>query len=423
MQRKPIRPPRAPASLPDLYPLEVPRTEPSPRTFFRELDNTEALFAGRAHALVWSWCRGKAEPAPFDAAEARALLRELADASLPRDVDRALGRVARQLAKKRLDPMDLALACVEVGDCAVARGARQSALLWSETAAAVVPWNPRFAWLAGKLHRKWDNCRQAEYWLNRAERAAVRVNDRYTQTLALNSLGNLFRQTGNFIRAKDLLVRALKRARRSRLRNLEGEILHDLSLLSTFMGRFREAEAYGADAFNRYGPTHPNTAKLAHDLALMWADQGFFQRAMLVFTSLLPHFKSSDERMRVLAELVRCAGALGQREAFDRYWAEAWETAHVPQTEPVLASTLVAMGKGAASLAEWDRAADALRWAMTRAEQSGEGDMLAAADAALGGVRLHGNVDVAPRHVKENASSDRLAHILKAGLEEARGQA
>jgi tetratricopeptide (TPR) repeat protein len=417
MQRKSVRPSRAPASLPDLHPLKVARTAPAGRAFARELAPAEAVYVLKAYRVVLPWCRRMADPAAgFDTALPAALSSEVAAFPLPRDLRDALILLCRQLGRKHPDPHRIARACLAVADCAVARGARQTALLWSEAAAVSVPLNPRFAWLVGKLHRKWDNCRDAEYWLMRSFRAAVRIDDRYSQALALNSLGNLYLQTGNFALATDLLTRALKRARRNRLLPLEGEILHDLVVLAVVTGKYRDAERYGALAFERYRDNHPNLPKLACDLAYSWAEQGFFERAMSIYESLLPHYSTADDRLPSLAALVRCAGAIGAGEQFDRYWTDAWEAAQRLTNNAVLASALVDMGKGALSLSDWQRASDALGWAVETARESGEADVAVAAEAAIECIERHRRVDRTPRHRRENAEAERLAINLMVGL-------
>ncbi|HET7231678.1 MAG TPA: tetratricopeptide repeat protein [Longimicrobium sp.] len=420
MQRKSSRSPRGPVFLQDLYPLLVPPSEPPGHTFILELGGAEAIYVTQAHRLVLAWCLREVEPDRFDVADIRALLRELADTSLTRDVRHALVLLAREFLKKRIDPHRVALACLAVGDCAVARGARKSALLWSEAAACVVPLNPRFAWLAGKLYRKWEHYSEAEYWLERAARVAVRINERYTQALALNSLGNLYRQMGNYARSVELLNRALMRARRHRLDPLEGEILHDLALLSAAMDRFRDAEKYAVLSFARYGNQHPNLPKLACDVAFNWANQGFFDRAYRVYQSLLRQFEAPHERLRVLSAMVRCAGAIRDQDTFDQLWSAAWKLAQEPLGEPVLAAALVDMGKGAVSISAWERATTALEWAVRAAEASGEADMLALADAALSAAHQHLRIDVNLRDVRENSASDRFADSLTQVLDHPR---
>lgn len=422
MQRESDRPSRAPASLPDLYPLRVLRAEPAGRVFQRELAPGEAMYVQKAYSIVLSWCRWIVNPArEFAAAPAAVLRTDLAAPPLPIELRNALTVLCSDLVRTRRDPHQIALACVEVSDCAVARGARNTALLWTEAAALSVPLNPRFAWLVGKLHRKWGNCRDAEHWLRQSFRVAVRIDDRDAQALALNSLGNLYQQTGNYKLSKEFLDRALQRARRHRLRSLEAEILHDLSLLSTAMDRLRDAERYGALAFEKYGEDHQHLPKLAHDLAQIWISQGFFDRALGVYAALLARFQEPEDRLRVLAALIRCAGATGEYELFDQYWDEAWLIAHGAIPESVLATTLADMGHGAASISEWTRATQALEWAMRTAEKARESDAFSRAEAALDAVRNHQRIDGAPRHVRENPTSERLAEDLKQRLQGVRG--
>lgn len=414
MDPKPAR--SAPASLPDLYPLRIISTEPAGRVFFRELPATQAVYVFKSFRVAFAWCRRHEAAPACGSVQMFAWKREFTAFALEKPLWYPLIALSEQLSRKHVDPRKVANACLAVGDWAIGQGARRTALLFGEVAASAASANPRYAWIVGRLGRKWDRCREAEYWFLRAIRAAVRIDDRYAQALGLNSLGNLYRHTGNFVLSKSFLERALKRAQRFGLMELEGEILHDLTLLSTFMGAFRDAERYGMLASERYGPQHANLPKLAHDLALIWADQGFFDRATGVYRSLLPHFSAPDERLRVLGALVRCAGSSGRRELFDLYWDEAWQIAHDPVAEPVLASVLVDMGKGAAGVADWKRATEALNWALHRAGASREADMLAAAEAALQAVGTHERLDITPRDPRENSKSDLFADSLRQKL-------
>jgi tetratricopeptide (TPR) repeat protein len=386
MIRSPARSVHARASLPDVYPLEIAPTEPAGRVFFRELRAIEAVYVLKAFRVTMAWCRQAVEPV-HGGLQRFAWRREFTAFPLDQDLWYPLIVLSEQLAREQVNARTVANACLALGDWAIGRGARHTALLFGEAAAAAAPDNPRYAYVVGRLFRRWEMYGEAEHWLTRAGHVGVRTNDKYVQTLALNSLANLRRKTGDYPTSRAFLLRARQMARRYRFRELEGEILHDLSLLSTFMRRFAEADRYGILALERYRPKHPNLTKLRHDLALIWAEQGSFERAIAVFASLLPTFTTPEERLRSLAALVHCTAGAGERSQFERYWAEAWTIANNPAVETVLASTLLDMARGAAALREWPRAEAAASWALRRAEDAGEEDALASAKAVLETIR------------------------------------
>ncbi|HVH11744.1 MAG TPA: hypothetical protein VM759_01770, partial [Longimicrobium sp.] len=82
----------------------------------------------------------------------------------------------------------IARACLCVTDWALERGHTATALAFAEAAALAWPQHPRYAWMAGRLLRRHGRLREAEQWIRRASKAAATVQDRETQTLAINSL-------------------------------------------------------------------------------------------------------------------------------------------------------------------------------------------------------------------------------------------
>lgn len=68
------------------------------------------------------------------------------------------------------------------------------------------------------------------------------------------------------------------------------------------------AEVVASQALQKYGLCHPDLPKLAHDVAHLWCEPGYFERALTVFRSLLPHFTCPGERFRGLVSAARAAG-------------------------------------------------------------------------------------------------------------------
>jgi tetratricopeptide (TPR) repeat protein len=410
------------ASIETLYPLHISPGTPPGRLFDREVEADEAVYLLKVFRLLRAWCRD-AEVLHRHQGQSRLYVWRNAVEAYPLTPGLwyPLIVIAEQLKEPASADLDLlSLACLAIADWAISRDAPETALLFGEAAAAVSAANPRFAWVVGKLFRGHARLRQAEYRLYRSVHVAVAVRDRRAHALGLNSLGNLYRQRGSFALAKSHLVRAHILAKRYRLSELEAEALHDLSLLFTFMGDYREAEKHAALALERYGVAHPNLPKLAHDVALIWADQGFFGRALGVYQALLPHFHAADERLRVLAATIRCAGASGERAMVDRHWDEAWTLAGNPGTAAVRASALLDMGRGAAGIGLWGRADEAFRWARRAAAERGEHDCSAVAEACLDLVSRQQALDLRPRRPGERKEGERFADRLMSELAQLR---
>ena len=284
-------------------------------------------------------------------------------------------------------PETIARTCLCVTDWALEHGYVATALAYAEAAALAWPQHPRYSWMAGRLMRAHGRPREADMWLKRAVRAAVTAGDWETQTLALNSLGNGQYATGDYQQAVKTYKDALKVARRHRLREREGEVLHDLFAVMIAMGEGGQAEEYAREAFELYRVGHPRLAALAHDVAQLWMSRGYFSRAFQVLKELLPHFSSpgSDPRDRfaVLASTARAAGACDDRRMFTALLTEAstlLESASPP--------ALVDLALGASSVQQWDVAESTLLRAAESAGAHGANDTLERAEAALQAVRL-----------------------------------
>jgi len=406
------------ASIETLYPLRIPSGTPPGFLFDREVEADESVYLLKVFRLLLAWCRDAEALHRYHGRSRLYTWRSAVEGyALTADLWYPLVTVAEQLQEPAsADVHLLSLACLSIADWAISRQATETALLFGETAAAVSAANPRFAWVAGKLFRRHGQPRQAEYWLYRTVHVAAAIKDRRAHALGLNSLGNLYRQRGSFALARSHLIRSLNLAKRYRLTDLEGEVLHDLSLLFTFMGDFRGAEKHAALAFESYGAAHPNLPKLAHDIALIWADQGYFGRALAVYQALLPQFHATDERLRVLAATIRCAGAAGESTTVERHWEETWMLAGNPDAAAVRASTLLDLGRGAAGIGLWGRATEALRWAYRAAAERGEHDCSAAAEACLDLVSRQQALDLRPRRSGERNEGERLADRLVSRL-------
>lgn len=296
-------------------------------------------------------------------------------------------------------PETIAHACLSVTDWALEHGYVATALGFAEAAGLAWPQHGRYAWLAGRLLRKYGRLREAEPWMRRAAKNAASMNDREGQVLAINSLGNVLHDQGKNQQALRALKDALRLARRHRLRKLEGGILHDLFVVATWGGEPEHSDEYAQAAFEIYRTGHPRLAALAHDVANLWILRGYHARAFAVLRQLPPYMQLADERVRVWGALARAAAGCGERAVFRQAAEEVWKLSEQWDARVRAGSALLELGIGAATLEEWDEAERAVRASLELATATGELDLQERATAVLS--------DLGARTAEEEAARQR----------------
>lgn len=375
-----------PSPLEFAYPLAVPDATVLGAVILHEVPDSFALHVFQALRLVFAWAAGpQVSGAVFDSTDLHAWEADVLGAS---GTDEALwapvAAIAGELARPaELDVEHLAHACLAVTEWALGSEAYGTALLFAEAAAVVWPNNARIAWLTGKLYRKQLQLGRAEMWLRRASRVAVWTGDWELQARALNSLGNLRVQKGDFADARELLLSASRIAKRKRLRERLATAHHDLFVVSTYTGQFSEAESHAQQAFTAYGPKHPSLLRLAFDVSHWWTQQGHFSRALQVLTALRDRFSEPAAQLQVLASTARAAGALNDAPVFHEAWTKAWKLIDGGTLDHLRAAAAMELGLGALNLGMREHAEYALTAARDTARDLCEGDTLARAESAL----------------------------------------
>ena len=408
-----------PHSLELAHPLAVPGAEMWDAVVITELPQRHALAVWQMLRVLTSWlrCSGGAEPcaaAPLAGWEERVLREDFGDDALWAP----LGVLAGELQKWRgADPEALSGACWALADWALGQKHVGTALLFAEAGCEAWPNNARIAWLAGRLYRRHARYDKAEVWLRRAARVAVWTQDWYTQGLALNGLGLLQVQIGQYAVARRLHNAALRIARRYRLREVEADTLHHLFVINVLTAQYADAEKCARDAYRAYGPEHPAIIDVAFDVSHLWVNQGQFARALQVLTALLPHFKDNpDRRLRVLALSTRASGALRDLEGFQRLWQEAWALLELDELAHLRPTAALSVAQGALNLSLWTEAGAALDMARRSAEARRESDTLAAVEAALDQLRNGEAADLFRGRLVANSHSSQPADVLARNL-------
>jgi tetratricopeptide (TPR) repeat protein len=403
------------------YPTIVRPPGAEGRAILDEVPEPLALHTLKALRLVLAWSGGPDTDAPLSCRAAMDrweadVLAGPAEAGLWEPLVVLAGQLKRP---ERAQASFVAKSCLAVADWASGAGAEETTLLFIEAGALAWPENARLAWVAGRMFRTHGRYRLAEYWLRRAARVAVWSDDLETQDLALNSLGNLFSQQGSFVDALSYLTRALRVARKHRIKGRQGAVTHDLFAVAVLTGDHARAERLAVGAFQLYGQSHPHLPKLAHDVVQLWLRQGRFTLALPVLRALLRFFDVPQDRLRVLASMARAAGACGERPVYERAWIDAWAIVHqpTPEIEAVMPAALVDLGLGAASLSDWSHATEAFSLALEAAEARGAHEEAANAEMGLEMVGRYERVEISRRVPSGPAAQ--LAEAFVHSLEEA----
>ncbi len=350
------------------------------------------------------------------------------DAAAERRAEVAAARVEPELwapllvvAEMMEDPAGASRARLAHACRAIARWAEGHApatrLAFAQAAALARPGDPRLALSTARLARDAADHARAETWFRRAVKLA-RGRDWEAYVRAFLGLGIMYHRGGNYPAAGVVVDRALRAARRRRLRALQGDAHHELFVIA--LGGHRTARAYShaGAALEAYGPDHPRVPYLAHDVGVCWFETGRFDLALSVFEHLLPCFATAAEQVRVLANIARAAGGAGLRQRYEESRAAAMEIlAASRDTAPVEAELLIIIAHGDNSMSEWRRAETAAARAAQLAAAQGASQLRLLAEAQCECARAGRALGVARAEAEPLArNAERLAHELTRSL-------
>jgi tetratricopeptide (TPR) repeat protein len=424
-----MKPPRAKAATaraPRRWRTPPPLTRGSAESLegmeiLREVPGETGVLLWQAYRNVMFWAT--AEPADrgtlFSPNAAQRRLGELLAADLPAAIVDALVAIGRMLGAPDATAGDsIAEACRTVSEWASQHEYGATALAFTQAAALASPRNAAFALAVGRLARERNELPRAETWYRHAIMIARQVGDWSVYGRAYLSLGNMARQRGNFPAAHRMHIKALRSGKRKGLTEIVGESSHDLFVIATEMGRSEQAEHYARQAFRAYGAEHELLPALAHDIAYYWMEQGYFARALQVFDALEPLFPDVRGKLQVRANVIRAAGAAGDREQFRRMWNETIKLTREPDALPVVADSLLEMARGAASLGEWDRAEQVAERAVAVASERSQAAVMVRAESVLGSIRSGRSVEkaIAARAGRTSDQADALANEMVRSL-------
>ncbi|HEX7241121.1 MAG TPA: tetratricopeptide repeat protein [Longimicrobiaceae bacterium] len=396
------------------------------------LEGTEVLdeFGGELGLVFWQSLRDVSLWSSITPPDARAGLfsaeagNRRAASLLAADPDSQIAGALATIASILEDPAGTAsepvmLACREVSQWAEANGTQATALAFAQAAALACPGNAAAGLRVGMIARRKGELARAETWFRRTIGLARQSRDWASYAEAFASLASLYEQRGNIPVARTLYVRALRASKRHSLRPIMAHTFHHLFTIAAMSGRKEEAQAFARSAFEAYDPENPRVPGLAHDVASFWMEElGQFDPALSVFQTLVPQMPSPEQRVIVLGNIARSAGAVGDRGTYSGAREDLWKMVRSTDTHPNTAQALLDLARGAASLADWPEAEKAARASIDIAERLQVARVSLSAQAILESIANERYAESVPPRTEESTEVGDFATDLVRTLEE-----
>lgn len=278
---------------------------------------------------------------------------------------------------------NVAWALRTIAEWAEAHDRPRTAISFAQGAALVLPRNPAFAYTVGLYCRRNAEYDRAETWFRRARVLSWRASDRQSYALSWVGLGNVYLQRGRYEEAKEAHLRALRVARRGGFWHVKAMALHDLFTIAVDLGQVAEAERLAHRAVRAYSVGSPQMIYLANDIATFWMNQGFYQRAVVVFQAVLKLLTRTDARLISLSGLARAAAGVGNVKLFTDCWVAVHLSVNDSPTNCHAGVALLMLAYGAATLKDWTRTELAARHALELSTTRGESEVSARARVLL----------------------------------------
>lgn len=340
------------------------------------LEGTEILteYTGELGLVLWQAVRDISLWSSVTPPESRAGLfgpsagKRRAASIAAADPDAAIVPALATIARILEDPAgtsseQVMLACREISQWADNRESLATALAFAQAAAFACPGNAAAGLRVGQVARRRGELARSETWFRRTIGLARQARDWASYAEAFDALGNLYLLRGNLPVAKQLFIRAYRASKRHSLRTLLARSLHSLFVISAHGDQHDETQALARSAYEAYDAENPRLPTFAHDVAYYWSLRGQFAPALPVFKAVRPHFHASIDRLALDGSIARAAGAVGDREAFDRARTEIWRAVRASENPSMGPRALVDLARGAAMLGDWTEAEEAARTA------------------------------------------------------------
>jgi hypothetical protein len=294
------------------------------------------------------------------------------------DALNALGSMVLRPTESQLQTV--ATACSRIAEWAALRGYGWTEAEFSRSAALVDYKNPELAFVAGRAARRLAQYATAEEWFTRSVGLARKANDDAAYATAFVGWGLLEEQRGRRENARARFLSAWRAAMRGQFHDLAAATRHNMIALSVPDRPFAEGQAHAAVALRLYR-FKPEIARLAADTAAFWTWHGYFSPARLLLEAALPLIVRLPDRLQVLANIARTAGATGDAARFHSAWTEIEDQARAGAE--LMPWVLIDLANGARALGYRRHAIQLASEAEQRARQRGESGSALTAALAL----------------------------------------
>lgn len=254
------------------------------------------------------------------------------------------------------------------------------------------PLSARAAYDEGMRCRGQARYAEATEWFLLAGRRAQRKKDFEVQALAGVGLGRTKQYAGDTAAAKRWLKRAARVARRHKLRVPYAFALHDLATLAIEHGDCPGAYVLAEHALRAYPKRHPQRVSLAHDIAFLWLERGYFQRSLRVFLALRGHISDHPAQTLLWANVARAAAGVRDDELFGEAWIEAHMCSSMAPGAPEVAEMYLNLAYAAQTVGMWQEAREVATRARDLAETQGSQEVLTCASMLLEAIQAPSDV-------------------------------
>lgn len=313
--------------------------------------------------------------------------------------------------------------CLRIAQWAEQRGMTETAMQFTEAAAAVAPGSPTLANLAGKACRNHNRVLRAELWYDRAIGLSRRKLDvrsgRREYIHAHLGLGTLFLERDDVPNALAMIWRAARAARRAGMKAKAAEAFHDLLGISTLSGNLGRATVFARRAIAMYPQHHARFPALAYDFSLLLVALGLYSAALTVLQSVIQKIHAPAEQLVVWGTLGWAAAGAGHVAAFD---AAVAQVSHGSSTFRTGAAALYGIAEGARLLGKWEHAETFARSALDQARTIGLTQIETRAVRLL--TEIRDGAEVVPEMANDDARGSVLRTLVpsvKVTLEKWRG--
>lgn len=303
--------------------------------------------------------------------------RFFAGIDIPAKTAQALRTVARLPGTPDVhDIHAVQVACGSIAEWASEQGAARTAVAFARAGALAAATSGTAAANAGFMALQWADLPRAEIWLRRAANL-TRHADQITFALARSTLGTLYSERGDLVRARSSFIQAV-RATQGIPDALEIRAQAAVGLLHNALARgaHREAERAARVALRAFGARYPDIARVGRLLAASWIERGQHRKALRLLRRVRVFRVPRADRVETLTLIVRAAAACAARKTIERAWQDATRLLAKMPPGAEAVRMMLALARGGGGAIPHAHAAALVRRAAEMAQAIGQPELI-----------------------------------------------